>query len=84
MQDAEGSVPDKSFPVDLPPDSLMLPQSERKGWKRWIPLQKLTPEQALERQHHDEKAFRERVEIAREGGLPVLVERVRSAGDKTN
>jgi hypothetical protein len=61
----------------------MLPQSERRGWKRWIPLQKLTPEQAAERQQREGKQFRERVEVAREGGLPVLVERIRSGGDKT-
>eukprot|EP00884_Botryococcus_braunii_P003322 jgi/Botrbrau1/12991/Bobra.384_1s0016.2 len=74
--------PEPTGPIaleDLPPDSLMLPQEQRKGWKRWLPIRKLTPEEAQERRGQEQENFRRRVQLTNEGGLPALVQQQEGA-----
>lgn len=53
----------------------MLPQEERIGWKRWLPIRQWTPQEAEARRAQERQAFLQRVQLTQEGGLPVLVQR---------
>jgi hypothetical protein len=52
----------------------MLPQEQRRGWKRWLPIRQLTPQEAEARRALEQENFRRRVQMTNEGGLPAAVQ----------